>query len=214
MKRNISVSMSSWIDKEDPQYWYLLSEADKAKYRALRLAFTPGGLMQSRIYTSETLEEILGAIRVFAERGDENDWRRFLVCGICWLDNAIAINTRQLRLLLSKCKSSINGSLQKMGYTTNTSNLESRKILFPKIPLLKDNFNELRQWTIRYKTEDLEKRAPQKPVPAKPELPAPEVSIPPLSIPRLVDVSDTCKRTIGTPPKFRLLNSDTFRRRQ
>jgi hypothetical protein len=40
-----------------------------------------------------------------------------------------------------------------MGYTTNVSQSESLKGLFPHIPLLKDNFRELRQWTIRYKTE-------------------------------------------------------------
>jgi hypothetical protein len=68
------------------------------------------------------------------------------------MDNAIAINTRQLRLLISKCKSSINGSLQKMGYTTHMSHSESWKILFSRIPLLKDHFIELRQWTIRYKS--------------------------------------------------------------
>jgi hypothetical protein len=32
------------------------------------------------------------------------------------------------------------------------SHSESWKILFARIPLLKDHFMELRQWTIRYKT--------------------------------------------------------------
>ena len=170
--------------------------------------------MQSRIYTSETLEEMLSAIRVFAERGDENDWRRYLVCGICWLDNAIAINTRQLRLLLSKCKSSINGSLQKMGYITSTANMESRKILIPKIPLLKDNFNELRQWTIRCKNDDSEKMS-RAANPGKPELPVPELNAPTISLPRLVDASpEALKGDIVAPLKFRILHADALRGRQ
>lgn len=135
-----------------PQYWDLLSEQDKAQYNRLKLDFSAGSVKRVRNNRLETFDGILDIIRSFAERGNENDWRRFLVCGVCWLDNAIAINTRQLRLLVSKCKSSINGSLQKMGYTTNMSHSESWKILFPHIPLLKDHFSELRQWTIRYKT--------------------------------------------------------------
>ena len=135
-----------------PQYWDLLSEQDKAQYTQLKLDFSAGSTKRVRNSRLETFDGILDTIRTFAERGDDNDWRRFLVCGVCWLDNAIAINTRQLRLLVSKCKSSINGSLQKMGYTTNMSHSESWKILFPHIPLLKDHFSELRQWTIRYKT--------------------------------------------------------------
>ena len=135
----------------EPQYWELLQEQDKATYLQLRREFTAGTVKRVRNHKLETFDGVLDAIRTFAERGDENDWRRFLVCGVCWMDNAIAINTRQLRLLVSKCKSSINGSLQKIGYTTNMSHTESWKILFPHIPMLKDHFSQLRQWTIRYK---------------------------------------------------------------
>ena len=137
--------------ENEPQYWDLLQEQDKATYLQLKHEFTAGNVKRVRNNRLETFDGILDAIRSFAERGDENDWRRFLVCGVCWMDNAIAINTRQLRLLVSKCKSSINGSLQKIGYSTNMSHTESWKILFPHIPLLKDHFSQLRQWTIRYK---------------------------------------------------------------
>jgi hypothetical protein len=135
----------------EPQYWELLAEADKNAYRQLKHDFSVGNVKRVRNNRLETFDEILEAIRTFAERRDNNDWRRFLVCGVCWMENAIAINTRQLRLLVAKCKSSINGSLQKMGYSTNMSHSESWKILFPYIPMLKDHFAELRQWTIRCK---------------------------------------------------------------
>lgn len=134
-----------------PQYWELLSESDKIMYQQLKQEFTASSAKRVRNTRLETFDGILETIRGFTERGDENDWKRYLVCGVCWMENAIAINTRQLRLLVSKCKSSINGSLQKMGYTTNMSHSESWKILFPHIPMLKDHFAELRQWTIRYK---------------------------------------------------------------
>lgn len=145
-------SSSGTTKEQTPQYWDLLSEPDRAGYNQLKHDFTAGNIKRVRNNRLETFEEILEAIRHYAERKDDDDWKRFLVCGVCWMDQAIAINTRQLRLLVSKCKSSINGSLQKMGYTTNMSHSESWKILFPHIPLLKDHFSELRQWTIRYKT--------------------------------------------------------------
>jgi hypothetical protein len=135
----------------EPQYWEFLSDSDKASYLQLKREFTEPGMRNGRNIRLESFDGFLEAIRHFAERKDDQDWRRFLVCGVCWMDDAIAINTRQLRILISKCKSSINGSLQKMGYTTNMSHSESWKVLFPHIPLLKDHFSELRQWTIRYK---------------------------------------------------------------
>lgn len=138
-------------DDKIPQYWNLLTEVDKNGYHNLKMAFNAGSIKRNRGHRIETFDGILDAIRRYAEQGNENDWKRFLVCGVCWMDQAIAINTRQLRLLISKCKSSINGSLQKLGFSTNTSHSESWKILFSRIPLLKDNFTEIRQWTIRYR---------------------------------------------------------------
>jgi len=144
-----------------PKYFFLLSEQDKNGYNSLRLSFNPVKVGKNKNKNNDSLESMLLAIRMYAERFDENDWRRYLVCGVCWLENAIAINTRQLRILISKCKSSINGSLQRIGYFTKTSHAESWKVLFPKIPLLKDNFHELRQWTIRYKLSEEEQKQTQ-----------------------------------------------------
>lgn len=135
--------------ERDPPYWEILSDVDREGYHDLRnrLAMNRS---DGRDGSTDSFESVLRAVRTFSERNDENDWKRFLVCGVCWMDRAIAVNTRQLRLLVSKCKSSINGSLKKMGYSTNTAHSESWKILFPRIPRLQNHFTELRQWTIRY----------------------------------------------------------------
>lgn len=134
-----------------PKFWDLLTDEDKIGYNNLKAIFDENTFKRNRGHRVETFDDILDTIRKFSERKQPDDWKRFLVCGVCWMKNAIAVNTRQLRLLISKCKSSINGSLQKLGYYTNTSHSESWKILFEIIPLLKDNFTEIRQWTIRYK---------------------------------------------------------------
>jgi hypothetical protein len=176
----------------EPQYWEFLSDIDKATYLQLKRDFTEASLRHARNTRLETFDGILEAIRHFAERKDDHDWRRFLVCGVCWIDNAIAINTRQLRLLVSKCKSSINGSLQKMGYTTNMSHSESWKILFPHIPLLKDHFSELRQWTVRYKG----------PAPPGQFIPAPAMAVP-AQLAMIEQPTQDNERRPSCPIKFR-----------
>jgi hypothetical protein len=168
----------------EPQYWNLLSEEDKASYIQLKNGFLMNAPSRSRNNTVDNFDGMLESIRQFAERDNEDDWRRFLVCGLCWMPNALAINTRQLRLLVSKCKSSINGSLQKLGYTTDMSHSESWKGLFPHIPMLKDHFRELRQWTIRYKTE----------------APAPPQTFVPIPL-KKSDIAPSAKQVIVEPPK-------------
>jgi hypothetical protein len=132
-----------------PAYWDLLDDDDRAGYHRLQEEFLDGNFRHTRNARLEQFDAILERIRQYAERGDGNDARRFLVCGVCWLENAIAVNTRQLRLLVTKCKSSINGSLQKMGYTVQVSHSESWKVLFSRLPGLQGHFAELRQWSVR-----------------------------------------------------------------
>jgi hypothetical protein len=103
---------------------------------------------------------MLDAIKAFAIR-DDDDWKRCLVCGVMWLPGSIAINTRQLRLLIDKCKSSINGSLHRMGYSSATSRGDTSRQLIEYVPKLRGNFNELRQWTVR----QINAHTPQPPVP-------------------------------------------------
>lgn len=132
-----------------PKFYELLSKNDKILYNNMRSGLSSHACRNRRGKRLETFSEMLNAIKTYCVRNDEDDWKRCLVCGVCWLPNGIAINTRHLSLLIDKCKSSINGSLQKMGYSTLQSRSESGNQLSDTIPLLKNNFNELREWTIR-----------------------------------------------------------------
>jgi hypothetical protein len=86
-------------------------------------------------------------------RGDPSDAARGLVCGILWLDSGIAINTHQLRLISSKCKSSINASFQTLGYGTIPSGADVSRELLQAFPFMQTQFALLRQWTIRQKVD-------------------------------------------------------------
>ncbi|EAX96201.1 hypothetical protein TVAG_000300 [Trichomonas vaginalis G3] len=132
-----------------PKYWQILSDFDKYQYNCLRANLSANYSKNQRNKRIENFTEILEIIRRFCVRGDGDDWRRFLVCGYCCFPDGIAINTRQLKLLIFKCKSSINGSLHKMGLSSNIAKNEATNSLIMAIPILRDNINEMRQWTVR-----------------------------------------------------------------
>jgi hypothetical protein len=132
-----------------PSYWALLDDVDKVSYLAMRQALSSSACKHRRHHATEINRDVLATIRSFVMRNNAEDWKRALVCGICWLPGAIAINTRQLRQLLSKCKSSINSMFQSLGYTAVPTTTDYGSALAGAFPLIKDNFAELRQWTIR-----------------------------------------------------------------
>ena len=132
-----------------PAYWQLLSDPDKYHYLYIRANISAQKAKNQRNKRLENFTETLEWIRRFCIRNDGDDWKRQLVCGICWLNEGLAINTRQLKLLIFKCKSSINGSLHKMRFTVNMGRSEAANALINTIPFLKGNLNEIRQWTVR-----------------------------------------------------------------
>lgn len=132
-----------------PKFYDILNEDDRQRYCTLRTTLSSNLCRNCRGKRLENFNEMLAAIKSFCMRGDDDDWKRCLVCGVCWLPVGIAINNRQFSLLISKCKSSINGSLQRMGFGTIQSRSESTKVLSDALPLLKDNFVELREWSVR-----------------------------------------------------------------
>jgi hypothetical protein len=101
-----------------PAYWELMGESDHAAYLTLRQTVSSSAWKHCRHHSNEVNRDILNTIHTFVIRSDADDWKRALVCGICWLRELIAINTRQLRLLVLKCKSSINAMFQNIGYVT------------------------------------------------------------------------------------------------
>lgn len=132
-----------------PSYFELLSAEDRAAYLELRRELSSSSTKFKRYQRVKSVSDALSLIRSFCMRGDAGDATRCAVCGACWMGWDIAINTRQLRLLLNKCKSSINGALAKMGYSTVPVKGDASAALAASIPLLAGNFAEQRMWTVR-----------------------------------------------------------------
>lgn len=142
-----------------PTYFDILPSADRASYITLRQRISEenqNGKNSNNNNCNSSFEQQLEMIRKFAERKDIHDWKRFLVCGICWKGDLLGVNTRQLRFLINKCKSAINSSLQRMGYQVCHSNsLKPWAVFSPMIPYINTNMSELRQWTIRINTKKI-----------------------------------------------------------
>ena len=145
--------MSEQIENNEqfPAFWDHLQESDKQQYNIMKTLLSSSQTKNRRNKSAETFQDVLDTIKLYVVRGDDNDLYRGIVCGIYWINDDIVINTRQLRLLLDKCKSSINGSFQMIGYLSPSSSTDTTPILSKTFPFWKDNFKEIRQWTIRAK---------------------------------------------------------------
>jgi hypothetical protein len=129
-------------------FLWKLCEADRFLYVCLKSTVSSNAAKSPRNLRLNTFSENLEAIKTFVCRNDKDDCLRGLICGIYWLPDGLAINIHRLRHLVPKCKSSINGSLQRLGFTVNLGRSECAQAITSLFPLLKENA-ELRKWTIR-----------------------------------------------------------------
>jgi hypothetical protein len=133
----------------DPQYWNFLSTADKEIYRRITAALSAPRSRNQKGRRIEDFSQIIQALEVFEGSDDDGKWKRCLVCGLCRIPEGIAVNTTQLKRLVFRCKSSINGSLKGIGYGRIISSAVAYESLFKQIPYLRHRPADIRQWTIR-----------------------------------------------------------------
>ena len=151
---------------QDPQYIELLTKDDQEQFHLLQRDINSIVLKNGRSKFCSIFSEIVKKIKSFVVRNDSGDNARSLVCGIVWMDEIIAINTRQLIHTINKCKSSINSGFQAIGYTTVQMDPETAVNFVHRFPFMKENFCETRQWTLR-KLCSSPKQSCQKEVKAK-----------------------------------------------
>lgn len=132
-----------------PKFFEQLSADDQTTYKELQEKFSSKQCRNNRNHRVSVFSEILNMVKDFCERGDANDSIRCLVCGYCTMPGGFAVNIRQMRILVDKCKSSINGSLQRMGAAITPMRNELAEMLQQKIPQLKSTFTEMREWSVR-----------------------------------------------------------------
>lgn len=139
-----------------PKFWKLLSDEDQITYKKIQDALSQPSLKNKRNTKIDDFTDIIDAIEMYQNHNMQDKWRRCLACGFLKFDGGVAVNTSQLRILVLRCKTSINTSLKGMGYTIISGRASDCEELLNEIPCLKGNPSELRQWTVRYYAKPLE----------------------------------------------------------
>ena len=137
-------------------YWNLLSHDDKAEYIRLRTSFHHGEKLSTKDKRIATFRKELLVVLNYLERSKENMEARCVLTGICFAGPIICVNTRQLKAFLSRCKSSINGSFQQLGFVALRTKAKAKSCVVTVLPSLEEHQNILRQWTIRYASNDVQ----------------------------------------------------------
>jgi hypothetical protein len=127
----------------------LLSDSDQLGYYTLQGQILSLTESHHRGLRAAIFTEALGLVRTWAQRGDPDDWKRCLVCGLYYLNAGVAVNAHQLQFLTRRCKSAINGALKLMGYITISARGDVNPDLVCALPILKGNTRALRQWSVR-----------------------------------------------------------------
>jgi hypothetical protein len=117
-----------------PRCFDLLSDSDRRQYLSLRGRFAEDARKARRDERIDTFKERISSVRDFVGRNDADAWKRSLVCGLFFLQNSLAVNTQQLRVLFGKCKSLTNGSLQQVGHSAEPTAAEECEELISRLP--------------------------------------------------------------------------------
>ena len=146
-------------DNEPPQpskFWNMLTDEDKREFFRLRTAFHRSGTASGKDRRVATFRKELCSVLAFLERDSVHREERSIVSGIAFAGPFICVNTRQLKAFLGRCKSSINGSFQQMGYVALRTKTKARNCI---TTIMKPLFKEqtiLRQWTVRCAADNAE----------------------------------------------------------
>jgi hypothetical protein len=140
-----------------PRYWSLLTPEHQREYEMLREELEPLAIRTLRSQLGSTFAEAITKIRSYTMRGDSDDWKRCMICGLVWLEpdpergrsGAFAISTIQLSKLFGKCKSSINAGFQALGYGVTPLSVAHGSSLIRLFPFMRNSARQMREWTIR-----------------------------------------------------------------
>jgi hypothetical protein len=149
----LNFQLLATMDSKVPlRHWLELSDYDRHRYNELRLFFRQQQkdcLRERR--TSPFLVEITSILAFTDQRTPGRD-SRCIVAGIGCSGAHIVVNTQQFKHLVGRCKSSINGGFQQIGYDVVRNRNAARERITHIIPALR--VESLRQWTVRCAGDD------------------------------------------------------------
>jgi hypothetical protein len=91
-------------------------------------------------------QEQMNTIRVFCARGQDDDWTRYLACGVCWLWST---RVTQFAFAIGRRKSSVKRVMAKLNFVAHPAQGSDANELRKRIPCLRRHLGELKHWEIR-----------------------------------------------------------------
>jgi hypothetical protein len=129
--------------------WTQLSEDDRFEFCNLCSAFARDRMAPSLEGSCVAFPSELVRLLQYVDRCATNVESRAICAGILFLGPLICVNTRQLKAVMRRCKSSINSLLQRLGYFALRTHATTRLCLTKGLPTLAQDPGHLRQWTVR-----------------------------------------------------------------
>jgi hypothetical protein len=131
-----------------------LSPDDRLTYLALHQQLGSPETRFQRHRRLSLAREQMNTIQAFCARGWDDDWTRYLACGVCWLSpTRVAIHVRQFAFTIGKSKSSVNGVMARLNFVANPARGPDAHELMEHIPCLRRRPGELKHWEIRERVE-------------------------------------------------------------
>lgn len=137
-------------------FWNQLSQEEKRDFLQTRNAFHQAQKGTGKDRRVVSFRRELLSVLNFIEKSEIHKDIRSILVGLCFAGPFICVNTRTLKGFLGRCKSSINGSFQQMGYAAVRTKSKARNCVLAVLPNLAEDQITLRQWTVRYATNDVE----------------------------------------------------------
>jgi hypothetical protein len=131
-----------------------LCPSDKSEYLCLVRLLAAAEDRNKRNLGLPTFIKHLEMIHRFVQRGDNHDALRGCICGIEFGVRSFLINTRQLRKLMFRSKSCLNGCFQRIGYSVARCQSDVTAVFADILPPTKQTVFSPRQWCVRKADEN------------------------------------------------------------
>lgn len=126
------------------RYWNMLPVEDQQEYIKMRESFSKVN-MKEKNYRG--FDNDLRVVRQYIDRRPEQKQERSVICGIFFAKNFIAVNISQLKIIIGRCKSSINNGFVLLGFIS--AKIKVKKCIESVLPIISKDTSIIRQWTIR-----------------------------------------------------------------
>ncbi|OHT06846.1 hypothetical protein TRFO_25097 [Tritrichomonas foetus] len=136
---------------DTPNYFEKLTKDEQSSFRILQSEITKAlENTPKNTKISDNFGVVVDLLANYIKCDDrDSEIRKSLVCGFLWIEDCVAINTRQLCKTVCKCKSTINNGLQALGYSNKVVDAKLAGELTSSFPFMRSDFAAMRQWTFR-----------------------------------------------------------------